>query len=233
MARFANSGSENWGLVRPSSVKIRSLFLFTAVIIAAVPGARAAPEDWKSCGNAQGEAAIQACTRLIASGSYHGQDLAEIHYNRGTEYLVLEDKDRAIADFSTAIGLYPLYEDAYANRGGAWQLKGDDDRAIADFNEAIRINPRDPCPYYNRARSRSNKGEYALAIADYDEALRLGPQFKEAFFNRAVTWARFGNLGRALADFDELLRLDPYHASALYMRGMVQRKLDDEAGGEK
>jgi tetratricopeptide (TPR) repeat protein len=233
MANFVNSGSETWGLVRRSSVKFLSLFLFTAVFIAAVPGARAAPEDWKSCENTQGEAAIQACTRLVSSGAYQGRDLAEIYYNRGTEYLLLEDKDHAIADFSVAISLYPLYEAAYNNRGGAWQLKGDDDRAIADFNEALRINPKEPCSYYNRARSRGNKGEYALAIADYDEAVRLNPQYRDAFFNRAVTWAEFGNLGRALADFDEVLRLDQRHAGALYMRGVVKKGLGDKAGGEK
>jgi tetratricopeptide (TPR) repeat protein len=68
--------------------------------------------------------------------------------DRGSAYGREGDQDRAIADCSGAIRLYPKYAVAFNNRGPAYHAKGDDDRAIADYNEAIRLAPKyENCRY--------------------------------------------------------------------------------------
>ena len=57
---------------------------------------------------------------------------------RGNLWLARGDNDRAISDFSVALGLDPNNTDAYVNRGVAWYAKDDNDRAIADYDMAIR-----------------------------------------------------------------------------------------------
>jgi tetratricopeptide (TPR) repeat protein len=51
------------------------------------------------------------------------------------------DLDRAIADFSEAIRLNPLFASAYHERGVAHRAKGDHTRAVADQEVAIRLDP--------------------------------------------------------------------------------------------
>jgi tetratricopeptide (TPR) repeat protein len=57
------------------------------------------------------------------------------------------DPDRAIADASEAIRLYPTYAEACGTRGSAYRLKGDFGRAITDLTEALRL-----APGYERAK---------------------------------------------------------------------------------
>ena len=66
--------------------------------------------------------------------------------NRGNAYSDKCDFDRAIADYSEAIGLDPKYARAFNNRANAYRAKGDADRAAADHNEAIRIDPKSTLP---------------------------------------------------------------------------------------
>jgi hypothetical protein len=71
-----------------------------ALIMSGVPATAA--DDRETCRNASGDVAITACTRLIESGKYGGHDLAILYTNRGVEYSLKRDLDRAIADLTAA-----------------------------------------------------------------------------------------------------------------------------------
>ena len=70
---------------------------------------------------------------------------AEAYYGRGTVYLNQGDDDKAIAEFTEAIGLDPTSADAYNRRGFAYANLEEYDKAIADYNKAIRLDPRRSC----------------------------------------------------------------------------------------
>ena len=91
-------------------------------------------DDGSVCGSdtLSADAALAACTRLIASGRYFGAGLAIAFTNRGRAYEKKGDHDRAIADYSEAIRLDPKDARAVTSRGVAYDAKGDHDRAIAD-----------------------------------------------------------------------------------------------------
>lgn len=59
--------------------------------------------------------------------------------NRGAAYFESGDFQRAIEDFTTAIGLNPSDDTLFANRAQAWQRSGDSHRAQADFVTAARM----------------------------------------------------------------------------------------------
>ncbi len=61
-------------------------------------------------------------------------DYARAYFMRGNLWLARGDNDRAISDFSVALGLDPNNTDAYVNRGVAWYAEDDNDRAIADYD---------------------------------------------------------------------------------------------------
>jgi len=102
-------------------------------------------DDGSVCGSdtLSADAALAACTRLIASGRYFGAGLAIAFTNRGRAYEKKGDHDRAIADYSEAIRLNPKDAMAFNNRGVAYKAKGDLDRATADFLVAKQLISRD------------------------------------------------------------------------------------------
>jgi tetratricopeptide (TPR) repeat protein len=82
-----------------------------------------------------------ASTPLDAE-TYIPDDEAYAYWSRGEEYYSDEkDYDRAIAYYTEAIRLDPIYAIAYVSRGNAYDSKEDYDRAIADYEAALRINP--------------------------------------------------------------------------------------------
>ena len=69
-------------------------------------------------------------------------DDATAYYNRGNAYYDRGDHDRAIAEYTKAIGLDPKHVIAHHNRGDSYRAKRDLDRAIADFSKSIELDPK-------------------------------------------------------------------------------------------
>lgn len=172
--------------------------------------ASAQASDLDVCSDARGASKVAACTRVIASGQL-GRSQLPIAYNlRGVGYGQMDDYDRAIADYSTAIRLDPKNSFPYNNRGNAYRAKDDPDRAIADFSSAIRLNPKAASlPYNGRGLAYDDKGDFTRALADFGEAIRINPKNAIAYSNRGVTWNHKLEFDRATADFNEAIRLDP------------------------
>src|SRR5262249_25852082 len=134
--------------------------------------------------------------------------------NRGTAYDRQGDHDRAIADYSEAIRLAPIFAQAYSSRGLAYYQKGDFDRAIADYGEAIRLDPKYIYAYNNRGNAYLHKHDGSRAIADYREAIRLDPKYAQAYFNRGIANLYADRLPNALADLVQSSELNPKYAYA-------------------
>ena len=66
---------------------------------------------------------------------------AEPYNNRGSAYQSKGDHDRAIADYSEAIGINPNYAIAYSNRGNLFEARKRREEAIADFRRALALDP--------------------------------------------------------------------------------------------
>src|SRR5262245_60444861 len=67
--------------------------------------------------------------------------LAMAFYLRAGSWVGFGNLDLAIADYSAALAINPMFAPALAERGAVWAEKGDFQRAIADYNAALRINP--------------------------------------------------------------------------------------------
>ena len=62
--------------------------------------------------------------------------------NRGIAYGDLKQYDKAIADLTKVIELYPEPAKAYNNRGNAYLGLQQFDKAIADFTKAIDLDSK-------------------------------------------------------------------------------------------
>ena len=60
-------------------------------------------------------------------------------YNRGFPYAVLEQHERALADYRQAIRLDPKNAGAYYSRGGSYEKRGYKKSARRDWRKAPRL----------------------------------------------------------------------------------------------
>jgi len=99
--------------------------------------------DRASCENIGGVAAeaILSCTRLIASGSIKGSELATAHVWRGSHLGNAADRDGAIDDYDTALKIDSKNLAAHVGRAVTYEVKGEPDRALAGYRDATTLDP--------------------------------------------------------------------------------------------
>jgi tetratricopeptide (TPR) repeat protein len=195
----------------------------TVLAIGAFMG-RAAADDSAICANESGDVAIAACTRAIESGKYRGHSLAVKYINRGAEWKMKRDNDRALKDYNTAISLDGKFADAFYDRCIIYNLKEDFDRALVDCNQAVKLGPspgaisatgaerlgddRTSSDYYaQRGVAYLGKKDYDRAITDFSNAIRLNPKNAKAISNRGLAYQGKGDSARADADFEAAKQL--------------------------
>ncbi|MGB8365155.1 MAG: tetratricopeptide repeat protein [Rhizomicrobium sp.] len=113
---------------------------FAAAVILSIIPARA--DDLDTCNNRYGAVAIDACTRLIESGSLSGDKRAAVFDQRGILYYSGDQYARAIQDFDEAIRLKPDYANAFYMRGTVEGEVGNTAAHDADFAKAKAIDPK-------------------------------------------------------------------------------------------
>ena len=159
---------------------MKRVLMFALVLTLSATGARA--DRYEDCALTKDlDLTIRSCTQIIERGKKETRKVRFAAYlRRGFAYEDKGELDRAIADWTKSIKLYPSYANIYAVRGLAYRKKGEFDRAIADFTQAIKINPKDAEFYYHRGFVYRKKGDKEQAIADFRRALKIDPSYRAA-----------------------------------------------------
>jgi len=168
---------------------------------------------------------VTACSEIISNKTASKLEVATAYLNRGNAWSDNSEPDRAIADYSEVIRLYPDQPQGYANRANRMLDKGESDRALADYNQAIRVDPKFALAYNGRASVWRERGQLDLSLDDLREAIRLEPKQANFIANRGDTWRLKGDLRRALADVNTAITLNPKSALFLTYRGRINRYL--------
>lgn len=233
-------GGQSSPIIPGQKTMHRTLLAFASTLLFLF-GVLASPvraDDMQTCRRWADDETIAACSRLIASGTQRGGDLAQAYLWRGITYIRFKgDWDRAIADFTEALRLGSKDPGAYAGRAAAYIRKGDFDRALADLNEGLRLDPKHAGIrnvlgyYYNK------KGDYERGLTEVNESLRLAPQYAYAFNTRGEIYENKAEYSRALADFRAALSGDPDKTQRLGVESAaaiarVEGKLAAISGGD-
>ncbi|MFZ3122803.1 MAG: tetratricopeptide repeat protein [Thermodesulfovibrionales bacterium] len=142
-------------------------------------------------------------------------------FDRGYEYGLNKEYDKAIEAFTSAIALNPNDFKAYDKRGLAYTLKGQYDRAIEDFNRVIALNPNNADAYGSRGLVYVYKGQHDRAIEDFNKAITLNPNDANAYFGRGATYDSKGQYDRAIEDYNRAISINPNDAKAYAGRGVA------------
>jgi tetratricopeptide (TPR) repeat protein len=145
--------------------------------------------------------------------------------DRAWVYCLLNDKDKAIADYSTAIEFDPTQPEYFSDRGEVYQARGDYERAVADYSKALKLDPaygpiKGAWIHNVRGLAYADLGKYDLAIADYDKAVQIKPVYAWAYNNRGLAYAAKGNFERAIADYDSAIEVGGWDIAHCY-RGLA------------
>lgn len=105
----------------------------------------------------------------------------ETYLYRGNVYNVLKKSNEAIADYTTAIGLKPTNERAYARRGDIYLFNLNNyEKALEDYTTYISIKSKDDKVYEKRALTNIHLGRKQAALEDINRALKLNPKNESA-----------------------------------------------------
>jgi lipoprotein NlpI len=197
------------------------VFAGAAALVCSFASPACAQVDRKKCmlPIVSSEERIAACTLIIEAAKSPKTELAWAYRSRAHQYFRNRDFDRAIADYSRVIQLYPDDRYAYVSRGAANCRNGNFDEAIADYGRAIDLDPNDGFAYVGRAAVYVQKDDFEHALADYRRALEINPNDTRAYLSRGSAQSANGDIDRAIADFDQAIKISPTYKYAYFQRG--------------
>ena len=186
------------------------------------------------------EQAIEACTAAIDSGRFIGaaqvraliargilhHGVGKLAYGRHRDE-AMAAFDRAIADFSTAIGLEPRSAAAHVARGTVHFDKLELDQAIADYGTAIRLDPASAKAHFMRGYAWFSKGDADRALSDYAEAIRLKPDYADVYEARGRIYLIRRDYAGTIANATAQIGLDPKDGDAYLARADAHRALGE------
>ncbi len=121
---------------------------------------------------------VRLCDLAFKQDRLNTHDKAATYDNRGVLLNMINEVDRAEADFKSAIGLDPSLGDPHVNLGSMLIRKKRFQEAIAQIDKGLALGMSFPqIGYYNRAMAWDYLGRYREAYADYRKALEYDPSF--------------------------------------------------------
>jgi len=146
---------------------------------------------------------------------------ALVYNNRGTGYQALKQYDKALADYSAALGIAPRDASTLENRAAIHEALKRPDAALADYAAALELEPE-------RAKSRSNlalilyqKKRPAEALKHLDRVLARNPRDAQALNVRAIVYGELRERDKALADYAAAIDVDPNDPTPWLNRGLM------------
>ena len=105
-------------------------------------------------------------------------DDALAHVNLGSALLEIPGRmPDAIAEYQSAVRIYPNYAEAHNNLGAILLQSGRTTEAVAEYQAAVRLDPDYPDAHSNLGSALSRiPGRLPEAIAELETAVRLDPE---------------------------------------------------------
>lgn len=156
-------------------------------------------------------------TEMIKAKRQENTKVAAIEWcNKGKNYILTKEYDKAIGAFTSAIAFNQSYAEAYLHRGIAYFSNSQLDLAIDNYGKAISINPNYEEAYYNRAFAYSKKGLLDLEIADLNKVIVLGPSIPVTYLYRGTAYMGKGQHDLAIGDYNKAISMNTTNIEMAY-----------------
>lgn len=157
---------------------------------------------------------------------------SDYYLGRGLAYVMTNDLDRALRDFTQSIELDFANLAALKARAELFSTKKDYPKAAADLTSYLNIDATADDILARRAKLRILTRNTSGAFDDYNRAIELSPKTAGHFFDRGILFFQTENYSGAGEDFSASIKADIKHVESYYNRGLVYIKLNqvEEAG---
>lgn len=147
---------------------------------------------------------------------------ANEHFRKALDLYYKKEYEKAVEEYTTAIGLKIDYVDAYFNRGLSYDALGNFESAVSDYTRVIDIQSDAADAYIGLGNVKRSQGKFEEALVCYDRAIEINPHFAEAYFNRANIRSDLKHTKDAVIDYTKAIELKPDYASAYINRGVIK-----------
>ena len=150
--------------------------------------------------------------------------------SRGRAWQEKKSYEKAIADYTLALEIWPGHTEALGRRGIAWRELGKLEKSLADLSRALEIQPH-PKGYFERARTWIAMGKSDnKALADINRAVKLDPKSVHGYLFRAIFHYERRAYDKAAADFSIAIASNPDQSRYYQMRGQARYNSKDYDG---
>ncbi|MBI3151296.1 MAG: site-2 protease family protein [Chloroflexi bacterium] len=155
------------------------------------------------------ERAAQYYTHDIEKEPAH---LVNHYLARASCYLLMRQKERAVADIERALKMEPNHAFAIQLRGEVYTLEKNYDAALELFSRAQAINPHWAVPYFDRGSILLERKEFQTALDELNKAISMQGRLPLFYLVRSLAHFRLGDLESAHKDQDLAVQLSPTDA---------------------
>lgn len=145
----------------------------------------------------------------------------------GLTELELNECEKAITHFDSAIYYNPEEANYYVNRGRCLESVSSYARAIDDYEKALALNPTLSIAEHNLSILKRSTGNADEAERILNEVISKNPDLPFPYAERAYHHAGQGRYTNALRDYDRAIQLAPEEAEYYVNRGAIYEKLND------
>lgn len=128
-------------------------------------------------------------------------------YKRAGIYVALEDSEKALRDFTSAIALHPD-EDYYSERAQVYYELEQYDLADSDYHMMLSLDAHNAMAYMGLGRNNIARGEYQSATERFDYVISLYPEYSSGYSFRAETRMKLKDYSGASSDVAKALSID-------------------------
>jgi clan AA aspartic protease (TIGR02281 family) len=141
--------------------------------------------------------------------------LAKAYCVRALVYKELQEFDKALDDYATAIKHDKNYSEAYQNRGQLlYELKRYDE-SDKDYMKLFEFEEVDATGYMGIGRNAKEQKHYDKAIEQYTYVTKLFPEYASGYSYRAEAYCLSGKFDLAIDDIIKAFEIEPYESYAL------------------
>jgi tetratricopeptide (TPR) repeat protein len=128
--------------------------------------------------------------------------------NKGREYYVSGNYEKAIDAFKESIRKTPNSAEAHFNLGLAYGKIGDSEKEIESYLEAIRLKPKVPNVHFNLGSAYKEKGNIQNAIESFKKALQIDNEYTNARYHLCRTYIEIGDRENAMKEYGFIQNAD-------------------------
>jgi tetratricopeptide (TPR) repeat protein len=147
---------------------------------------------------------------------------AGLFIQRAECYKKTGETDKAMADISRYLDIYPESKNALSMAGKLESADGNNLEAIGYFTKNLKLHPNDPDCYIDRANSYLLSKSWDWAAKDYSMALDLAPGNPDTWLNKGLALVNSGKTEDACHDFRQALSLGSKRATEYISRYCIK-----------